>query len=71
MSRDGLFSKQIIFDCLLAYSQKHSCGTKELSDVLENAGKEQGLIKRVVVDMLRGDNSIPIEGYKGIGKEKS
>ncbi len=41
MSRDGFLSDQIIFDCLLAYCQKHSCATKELSDVLEKAGKRR------------------------------
>ena len=68
MSRDGFLNNQIIFDCLLAYCQKNSCGTKELSHVLGNVGKAEGLIKRIVVDMLGGDNSILIEGYKGIGK---
>ncbi len=28
MSKDGFFSNKIIFDCLLAYCQQHSCGTK-------------------------------------------
>ncbi len=36
-SNIGFFSHQIIFDCLLAYCQKHSCKTKELSDVLDQA----------------------------------
>ncbi len=58
ISRDGFFSNQIIFDCLLAYFQTHSCGTKELSDILEKAGKEEVLIKRIVVDILRSNDSI-------------
>ena len=68
MTKDGSSSSQIIFDCLLAYCVKHSCGTTELSDVLEKAGKEEGLIKRIVVDILRGNNSILIKGYKATGK---
>ncbi len=58
ISRDGLFSQQIIFDCLLTYCQRKSCKIEELSDVLENAGKEEGLISRVVIDILRGNNSV-------------
>ena len=53
LSRDG-DSIEIIFNCLLIYCRKQGCRTKELSDVLEKAGREEGLIKRSAIDILRG-----------------
>ncbi len=53
LSRDG-DSIEIIFNCLLIYCRKQSYRTTELSDVLEKAGREEGLIKRFVIDSLRG-----------------
>ncbi len=58
LPRDG-DSVEIIFNCLLIYCRKQSCRTQELSDVLEKAGREEGLVSRTAVDILRGKKAIP------------